>query len=229
MGFVGVPGGLSTKQMDLAFKLYAETYCPARPPRQAAVNIPAPEGRLVVRGTVISLKEYSSDFGDTWKMTVKVTTDAGTWLCWGTAPASLFEDVQASGQPVKGLEVEFTATLKRGREAHFALFKRPTGCKIVGGLKELEPELPPTTPNMRRFKLWWASRDTRWDVYPQQEPKQIVGFDGDYFWCPRPGGGWYRSPTSFCLVREACAIEGGEWTPVPGAPGGLQQYTEAHV
>ena len=130
---------LSFAQMNLAFKLHADTFCPARPPE---VNVPAPEGRITVRGKIVSVKEHVSDFGECWKMTVKVATDVGTWLCWGTAPASLLDDACRENRTCKGLEVEFTATLKRGREAHFAIFKRPTNCKIVGGL-DPAPALEP--------------------------------------------------------------------------------------
>ncbi len=60
------------------------------------------------------------------KGTIKVHTDAGVWLAWGTLPAALLD-----AQPSVGDVVEFTATLKRGRDAHFALYSRPTGGEIV--------------------------------------------------------------------------------------------------
>lgn len=122
---------LSTAQMNLAFKLHSETYCPARP---SETNIPAPTGRGTVRGTVVSVKEHRTDFGDTWKMTVKVVTDAGTWLCWSTVPSAILVANRAAGRDVyglKGCEVEFTATLQPGREKHFAFAKRPTGGEII--------------------------------------------------------------------------------------------------
>ena len=61
-------------------------------------------------------------------MTVKVTTPAGTWLCWGTKP-SMVEGHNPNEGRSRGREIEFTATLKKGREAHFALFSRPTNAK----------------------------------------------------------------------------------------------------
>lgn len=128
-------GSLSPAQIELAFKLHAEVRCPARPREN---NVPAPEGRLTVRGTVVSVKEHRGDFGDTFKMTVKVTTDAGTWLCWGTVPS----DTTVS----KGDEVEFKATVIRGREPHFAFFKRPTNARVIGEetAQEVRPGLAVT-------------------------------------------------------------------------------------
>lgn len=128
-------GSLSEAQIALAFKLHADAYCPARPQE---TNVPAPEGRQTIRGTVVSVKEHRGDFGDTLKMTVKVTTDAGAWLCWGTVPQGLYPN---GGGPDKGREIEFTATIQRGREPHFAFFKRPTNARIVNAppVVELEP------------------------------------------------------------------------------------------
>jgi hypothetical protein len=142
-------GSLSSAQIALAFKLHSDAYCPARP---SEINVPAPEGRQVIRGTVVSVKEHRGDFGDTLKMTVKVVTAAGTFLCWGTVPSSLTARTWSPCQTdhagaltsdlTKGSEVEFTATLTRGREPHFAFFKRPTNARIVDAepaLVELEP------------------------------------------------------------------------------------------
>jgi hypothetical protein len=141
-------GSLSEAQMALAFKLHSEAFCPARP---SETNVAAPEGRQTIRGTVVSVKEHRGDFGDTLKMTVKVTTDAGTWLCWGTVPSGLtartwspYQTDHAgalTSEVAKGVEVEFTATLVRGREPHFAFFKRPTNATIINA-----PEVPAVEP-----------------------------------------------------------------------------------
>lgn len=122
---------LSPAQMNLAFKLHSETFCPARP---SETNIPAPVGRTAIRGTIVSIKEHRTDFGDTWKMTVKVVTDGGTWLCWSTVPSMILAANRAAGRDaygLKGCEVAFTATLQSGREKHFAFAKRPTGGEII--------------------------------------------------------------------------------------------------
>jgi len=129
---------LSDAQINLAFKIYGEAYGPARP---SETNVAAPTGRQTIRGTVVSVKDHESQFGITLKMTVKVTTDAGTWLCWGTVPSNLtttsariFQSDPVAGPSTrieKGTEVEFTATLVSGREPHFAFFKRPTNARVI--------------------------------------------------------------------------------------------------
>jgi hypothetical protein len=113
---------LSEKQVALVFKLADEVRNPK--PEEQERNVPAPEGRVTFRGKVVSTKAYDSDFGTTLKMTVKVETPDGTWLAWGTVPAFILD---SSKGPVRGCEVEVTATLKRGRDPHFAMMKRPVG------------------------------------------------------------------------------------------------------
>lgn len=143
-------GSLSEAQIALAFKLHSEAFCPARP---SETNVAAPEGRQVIHGVVVSVKEHRGDFGDSLKMTVKVTTAAGVFLCWGTVPSSLtartwspYQSDHAgalTSEITKGTEVEFTATLTRGREPHFAFFKRPTNARIVEAVPAAEVELRP--------------------------------------------------------------------------------------
>jgi hypothetical protein len=105
---------LSDKQLVLARKIAAEV----RNPKPAEVHVPAPEGRVAFRGTVVSIKEQEGDFGVTMKLVVKVTTPEGSWLVWVTRPTSSMAH--------KGDTVEIRATLTRGRDAHFAFGKRPT-------------------------------------------------------------------------------------------------------
>lgn len=63
-------------------------------------------------------------------MTVKITTPDGVWLAWGTVPSNL-TGPDGTYQSLRGLEVEFQAALKAGREPHFALFSRPTKAVLV--------------------------------------------------------------------------------------------------
>jgi hypothetical protein len=52
-------------------------------------------------------------------------------------------------------------------------------------------------------KFYIARRDTRWDVYPQTQPEEIVAYDWYGCWKQRAdGSGWYLTPTSYVLVRE---------------------------
>lgn len=114
---------LSDKQIALALKIAHEL----DHPQAAEVMVPAPTGKQTFRGTIVSLKGVEGAYGFTSKMTVKVTTPAGVWLAWGTEPAALFAQVQKHGNRLKGAEVEITATLKAGREPHFAIMSRPRG------------------------------------------------------------------------------------------------------
>lgn len=120
-------GSLSSAQIALAFRLQAQAV-EARnaPPKPAEVHVAAPEGRQTVRGVLVSKKPYETPFGVAIKGTVKVSTPEGVWLAWGTLPRALLDSTPQVGQTV-----EFTATLKRGRDAHFALYSRPTGGQIL--------------------------------------------------------------------------------------------------
>lgn len=113
---------LSEAQRELVFKLAHEAYAPAGFPE---AHVAAPEGRTVVRGLVVSAKWHDSDWGSTKKITVKVETPEGSWLCWCTAPAQISEGCQ------RGATVEFTATLSRGRDPHFAFGKRPSKARVL--------------------------------------------------------------------------------------------------
>ena len=92
-------------------------------------HVPAPVGdNVTVRGAVVSLKERFTQYGATWKMTVKVQTPDGSWLVWGTVPRAL-------ANSHVGDTVEFTAKLEAARDAapntHFVFAKRPRNAKLV--------------------------------------------------------------------------------------------------
>lgn len=111
-------GDLSLHQIALVRKIAAEI----RNPALAEAHVPAPEGRVTVTGTVVSVKPRN-DYDPALRMTVKVTTPAGSWLAWGSVPAGL--------RVARGATVEFVATLTRGRDAHFAIYKRPAKAHLV--------------------------------------------------------------------------------------------------
>lgn len=114
-------GAISAKQVSLALKIASEL----KNPESAEVLVPAPVGdeRITFQGLVIAARSHETRFGDSFKMTVKVTTPAGTWLAWGTAPSG----VMTGHGALKGSTVEVTAKLKQGREPHFAIMQRPAG------------------------------------------------------------------------------------------------------
>jgi hypothetical protein len=114
-------GSISDKQVALVLKLADE----AANPKPAEAHVPAPEGKVTFQGVCVSLKSKETEWGTQMKITVKVTTPEGSWLAWGTCPASILDE--RAGADLRGSVVEITATLKRGADAHFALMSRPKG------------------------------------------------------------------------------------------------------
>jgi len=117
--------GLTEKQLILLTKLANDVRNPK--PEEPKAN--APEGREKFTGEVVSLKLKNYSFGDLWRITVKVTTDNGIWLAWGTCPKALL--TEDSKESIKGKQVDMTATLTPSDDKpFFAFFKRPNG-KLV--------------------------------------------------------------------------------------------------
>jgi len=122
-------GNLSDKQLAFALKLAAEIKNPPPPEK----HVPAPEGRVQVEGTIVSVREQSGDFGPTWKMIVKVETPEGGWLVWTTIPSDIASAVDWHlTDRLPGRVARFTATLTRSdRDQHFAFGKRPTKAELL--------------------------------------------------------------------------------------------------
>jgi len=116
-------GDVSPKQIELVLKLAGE----AANPTLKETMVPAPEGRVTFVGEVQSVKTAYGEFGLQTKVTVKMVTPLGAWLAWGTCPAAIVHEVE------RGSVVEFTATLKHGRDNYFALMSRPKGRVIPIG------------------------------------------------------------------------------------------------
>lgn len=123
---------LSEKQVALALKLANAIQNPP-PPKPEEVKVPAPEGRQTFRGIVVGLRTQEGDWGDTTKITIKVETEAGIWLAWGTLPDGIDipEGYSMGEAGVRGQTIELTGTLTRGKDPHFAFYKRPTKAKII--------------------------------------------------------------------------------------------------
>lgn len=115
-----VRGYLSDAQVALALKV-----ADREAERAAEAKVAAPSGRMVVEGTVVSVKEQTNDFGTRLVMTVKVEAEGGVWLAWGTVPSGL-------GDVVPGARVRFTGTVEPSdRDPAFAFFKRPAKAEKV--------------------------------------------------------------------------------------------------
>ena len=135
---------LSEKQVALVMKLAAELAAKALlPPVPEDIEIPVPVGKHLVRGVVVSSKDrpgYAYGSMET-KLTVKVTTDEGTWLVWGTQPVALeraLDDhnhglVYPNKLPsLKGATIEFMATITASDDKpNFGFYKRPTKATII--------------------------------------------------------------------------------------------------
>jgi len=120
-------GTISNKQIALVMKIAKE----ATTPKVVETHVPAPTGRQTFRGIVVSTKSQEGNYGVEYKMVVRVAVDESTWLCWSTIPSAMLEaaPVGKYGRVhcLRGAEVEVTATLSPGKDAHFALAKRPIG------------------------------------------------------------------------------------------------------
>jgi hypothetical protein len=119
---------LSEKQVAFAFKLAKEVQEKALMPAEVMIAAPIGKERTTIRGRLISRKAHESQFGIVLRMTVKVETDAGNWLCNGTCPNELYA---TNGEVQIGCFVQFDAMLVPGREPHFAFFKRPTQARVI--------------------------------------------------------------------------------------------------
>lgn len=92
----------------------------------AETEVEAPEGRVVVTGTVLATKWQDSDFGGSLKMLVRAEDgNGGHYKVWSTVPAALDGEV-------KGQRIQFTATLEQSdRSECFAFAKRPSKARYL--------------------------------------------------------------------------------------------------
>ena len=82
----------------------------------------APEGRVVITGTVLSFKVQESMYGDVLKMLVQ---DDRGFRVWGSVPSSL-DDAERESR------ITFTATVTASdKDAKFGFFKRPTKAAVI--------------------------------------------------------------------------------------------------
>lgn len=116
---------LSDKQIELVFELSKMS---DEPEEQEEKYVQAPEGRQTFEGVVVGTKSVESQWGTTRKMIVKMTTDDGVWLAYGTIPSGCSTYDSWGDQGLRGKSVRVTGTLTRSdRDDHFSFFKRPKG------------------------------------------------------------------------------------------------------
>lgn len=61
--------------------------------------------------------------------------------------------------------------------------------------------------DMIKPKFYIATRNTRWDVYPQREPAVAVAHDYYGFWALTLTGEWFKTPVSYDLHHEVTEAE----------------------
>ena len=82
----------------------------------------APEGRVVITGTVLAFKRQESMYGDVLKMLVQ---DDRGFRVWGSVPVSL-DDAERESR------ITFTATVTASdKDAKFGFFKRPAKAAVI--------------------------------------------------------------------------------------------------
>lgn len=82
----------------------------------------APEGRVVITGTVLAFKVQESMYGDVLKMLVQ---DDRGFRVWGSVPSSL-DDAERESR------ITFTATVTASdKDAKFGFFKRPAKAEVI--------------------------------------------------------------------------------------------------
>jgi len=119
-------GNLSEKQINyiriLVNKINNREAEEARRKAELEAAAPCPSGRIVIEGTVLSVKvDEGGMYGPVTKMLVKHDTG---WKVWGTRP---------SGSNVeRGDRVSFTGTVTvSDKDPKFGFYSRPTGCTVL--------------------------------------------------------------------------------------------------
>jgi hypothetical protein len=119
---------LSEKQVAYAQSLVKQAQdglVKAKAEKESKAELPElEEGRRLLAGTVVSLKDVTSDYGTTTKMLV--TLDSGHRV-WGTVPSGMPWDESKENGGLPGAKVQFTATVQRSsQDRAFGFFSRPT-------------------------------------------------------------------------------------------------------
>lgn len=57
------------------------------------------------------------------------------------------------------------------------------------------------------MKIFYGRRYKRWDVYPENEPLEIVGYCGSFFWkFSRTGMFWFKIAAKFVLSHSISIV-----------------------
>jgi hypothetical protein len=138
-------GYLTEKQLPWVVKVSDRERERAEQAANEPPLVPAPEGRVTVRGEIVAVKTVESDFGESIKLLVLADDHYKVWV---TAPNALYgyrdedlEDGRPRGDavyrtPERGDRIEFAAKLERSdRDETFAFGKRPTKARYLEGAR----------------------------------------------------------------------------------------------
>lgn len=94
---------------------------------------PLQEGRYLVEGKVLTVKEQEGYYG--WEIKMLVLLDDFNKV-WGTVPNALFaacyDEATQETVELKGQRVRFTAAVERSQnDEHFGFYKRPTKAELL--------------------------------------------------------------------------------------------------
>ena len=122
-------GSLSRLQIDCIPKAAerAATWAAKKVEEDSEPKVPAPEGRVEIKGEVVHTRVDDGYYGRVVKMLVKCEG----FKVWSTAPDSVLSETVNNGG-LKGHKIKFRATLTRSdRDESFAFAKRPTNAELV--------------------------------------------------------------------------------------------------
>lgn len=110
---------LSAAQLSAVERMVARD---AKRAEEKAERTEVPVGRMVITGEILSVKERESDFGVTFRMTVR---DARGFVVNGTVPRAILFDA------VAGATVTFTATVEASADDKtFGFYSRPAKASV---------------------------------------------------------------------------------------------------
>lgn len=167
---------LSDKQVALVMKLADEIRNP-KPPVPEDVHVPAPFGKGVeFEGVITSAKLRKSEFGVTWKISIKVAAPGGCWIAWGSAPAGVMEHARAITESQRGDRAELVRAALIGMHVDMkATLERPA----PRDLATIETDRERADAERRNGEAHFAfmSRPSGYPVrysHPERSPKRIA-------------------------------------------------------
>ena len=99
------------------------------------------DGRVRITAEIVHLKWVTSQFGDSLKCLMKVTTDDGDFKLWGSVPGAVLDAARDAAQIdedlheddwIKSQRITFTARIERSADdAGFGFYKRPSKIEIT--------------------------------------------------------------------------------------------------